>query len=57
MGVAAHETAYVGDFFHIDVTGARSAGLHAVLIDPQGLHADRDCARVAELAELLELLA
>ena len=34
LGVAAHESLYVGDLFHVDVVGARAAGLDAVLVDP-----------------------
>ncbi len=52
MKVGASETAYVGDLYHVDVVGARAAGLHAVLLDPLGLHADKPCPRVASLADL-----
>ena len=51
-GVAASEAAYVGDLYSVDVLGARSAGLAAVLIDPRGYWGARDCllARDAEHA-------
>ncbi len=55
MGVIAAETAYVGDIYHVDVTGSRAAGLTPVLLDPQGLHADKPCTRVAALAEIARL--
>jgi HAD superfamily hydrolase (TIGR01549 family) len=45
-------TLHVGDLYEIDVVGARSAGLAAVLLDAAGLYADRDCPRVASLSEL-----
>jgi HAD superfamily hydrolase (TIGR01549 family) len=46
-------TAHVGDLFHIDVAGARAAGLQeGVLIDPHDLYPDVDCRRVRTLAEL-----
>ena len=56
-GAAAARSLYVGDMFHIDVVGARGAGLHAALVDPQELHGEKDCARVREVAELPARLA
>jgi putative hydrolase of the HAD superfamily len=56
MGVAAGEAAYVGDFYHVDVVGARAAGLSAVLLDPEDLHADRDCPRVRALADVADVI-
>ena len=51
-------TVHVGDLFHIDVAGARAAGLHeGVLLDAAGLYGHVDCRRVATLAELTALLA
>ena len=45
-------TLHAGDFYEIDVVGARAAGIRAVLVDPAGLHGDRDCPRVESLAAL-----
>lgn len=45
------ETAYVGDLYHVDILGARSAGLHAVLLDPHDWYADRDCLRARSMAD------
>jgi putative hydrolase of the HAD superfamily len=39
----AHEVVYVGDFYSIDVLGARAAGLHAILMDPGACWGPRDC--------------
>ncbi len=49
---------YVGDVYAIDVLGARSAGLHPILIDPLGRYprATFDCPRIRGLGELLDLL-
>jgi putative hydrolase of the HAD superfamily len=55
-GADPGSTVHVGDFFHIDVVGARAAGLRAVLVDPLGLHADRDCERTASLAAYADAL-
>jgi HAD superfamily hydrolase (TIGR01509 family) len=51
-GALPEESLYVGDMFHIDVLGARGAGMHGALLDPAGLHAHRECHRLAEIAEL-----
>jgi HAD superfamily hydrolase (TIGR01549 family) len=45
-------TIHVGDFYNIDVIGARNAGLRAILVDQAGLYADADCPRIASIAEL-----
>lgn len=52
-GSSAATTAHVGDLYHVDVAGARQAGLrHAVLYDPASLYGDADCPRIARLADL-----
>jgi putative hydrolase of the HAD superfamily len=48
---------HVGDLFHADVTGARAAGVHAVLLDPFGDWPDVDCARARDLGEIADRLA
>lgn len=50
------EALFIGDIYEIDVQGARSAGIAPVLIDPLGLYGELDCPRIAQLAELLELV-
>jgi HAD superfamily hydrolase (TIGR01549 family) len=55
-GSRAETTVHAGDFFHIDVVGARGAGLQAWLIDAAGLYADHDVARVPSLHALVERL-
>jgi hypothetical protein len=42
--------------FKVDVVGALAAGLHPILIDPRGVHADKTCDRVAVLAEVERVL-
>ncbi|MHC4821055.1 MAG: HAD family hydrolase [Planctomycetota bacterium] len=51
-GADRQSTVYVGDYFEIDVAGARAAGLRAILVDPGGLYADRDVNCVPDLATL-----
>jgi HAD superfamily hydrolase (TIGR01549 family) len=56
-GAEAGTTIHVGDFFHIDVVGARAAGLaDAVLFDPAWLYDDADCPRVRRLGDLVDLV-
>jgi HAD superfamily hydrolase (TIGR01549 family) len=57
LGASPERSLHVGDMYHIDVVGARAAGMRAVLIDPAGHHADKDVRRVSTIAELPKLLA
>ena len=46
---------HVGDLYHVDVMGARRAGLRdAVLFDAGGLYDAVDCPRVSSLTALVE---
>ncbi len=51
-GVAAHETVYVGDNYFADIVGARRAGLHPVLYDPNGIFPEADCPAIKSFDEL-----
>jgi HAD superfamily hydrolase (TIGR01509 family) len=53
-GASPETTVHVGDLYHVDVKGARAAGLRAVLFDEAGLYASADCPRVRSLRELVE---
>lgn len=55
-GSRADRTVHVGDLYHVDVAGARSAGLGAVLLDSAGLYPGADCPRVGGLGELADAL-
>ncbi|HJT15963.1 MAG TPA: HAD family hydrolase [Thermoanaerobaculia bacterium] len=55
-GARAHATVHVGDFYNIDVVGARRASLLPVLVDEIDLRRDADCARIRSIAELPERL-
>jgi putative hydrolase of the HAD superfamily len=52
-GARRETTIHVGDLYHVDVVGARAAGLRGVLLDEAGLYADADCPRVRSLSELV----
>jgi putative hydrolase of the HAD superfamily len=55
-GGDAATTIHVGDLYHVDVAGARAAGLTPALLDVAGLYPDCDCLRVQSLTELVEVL-
>ena len=51
----AATTVHVGDLYHVDVAGARRAGLReGILFDMASLYNDVDCPRVGSLSELVE---
>ena len=52
-GAARDTTIHVGDLYHVDVIGARNAGLRGVLLDEADLRPDADCPRVRTLDELV----
>ena len=56
-GARAETTVHVGDLYYVDVVGARSAGIAAILLDVANLYAEYDCRRVRSLTELVEFLA
>lgn len=51
-GSSAESTIHVGDIYHVDVVGARAAGVRGVLLDEGGLYDEIDCPRVGSLVEL-----
>lgn len=57
LGAPAGDALHAGDFYNVDVAGARAAGIRPVLVDEAGLYPDADCPRVASLAELATHLA
>jgi HAD superfamily hydrolase (TIGR01509 family) len=52
----AETTMHVGDLYHVDVVGARRAGLQAMLLDVAGLYEGVDCARVRTMSELADAM-
>jgi putative hydrolase of the HAD superfamily len=55
-GVSPAEAAYVGDLYSVDVLGARTAGLRAVLLDPGAHWGPRDCPRAPDTLAAVRLL-
>jgi putative hydrolase of the HAD superfamily len=56
-GAAADTTIHVGDLYHVDVVGARAAGIRGILLDEAGLYPEVDCPRVRSLTELVSGIA
>jgi putative hydrolase of the HAD superfamily len=56
-GAQPARTVHVGDLYHVDVAGARAAGLSAILVDEADLWPDADCPRIRNIAALPERLA
>lgn len=52
MKASANESLYVGDVYSVDYTGARNAGMDAVLLDVSGTYSDRKWPRVESLEQL-----
>ena len=57
VGATPARTLYVGDLYHADVVGARSAGLHALLLDPYGDWSNVDCPTAPDLWSLADYFA
>lgn len=55
-GSTPDTTLHLGDLYHVDVIGARAAGIQPVLLDAADLYPECDCPRVRSLDGLIELL-
>ncbi|MBI2219881.1 MAG: HAD-IA family hydrolase [Acidobacteria bacterium] len=55
-GARPEETLHVGDLYHVDVAGARAAGMYPLLVDAADLYRDADCPRVRAISDLPKLL-
>jgi putative hydrolase of the HAD superfamily len=51
-GATADRALHVGDMYHVDVVGARAAGLSALLVDEAHLKAAMDCRCIQSISEL-----
>ena len=55
LGLAAttpEKTMYVGDNYFADIIGAQRVGMRPVLLDPEGVFPDAECAVIHSIAEL-----
>jgi FMN phosphatase YigB (HAD superfamily) len=55
-GADPRRTLHIGDIYHADVAGARSAGLHALLLDPYDDWPPMDCERAPDLLAVADRL-
>ena len=55
-GADAATTMHVGDLYHVEVAGARAAGLTPALLDVGDLYPECDCLRVRSLSGLVDAL-
>lgn len=55
-GADPARTVHVGDFYNIDVVGARAAGMHPLLFDVADLYKDVDCPRARSFTEVRSYL-
>lgn len=49
-------TLHIGDLYHVDVMGAWSAGVHALLLDPYGDWKDVDCVRMPDVLSFARMM-
>jgi len=54
--VSAEESVFVGDQYEVDIVGARSAGMKALLIDRNHLNNDPKCQSIDSLKFLLDII-
>lgn len=48
-GAEPESSIHIGDLYHVDVIGARKAGIRAILLDPYGYWGDVDCPLLPDL--------
>lgn len=55
-GVAPNEAVYIGDLHSIDILGAQTAGLQAILLDPGNHWAQQDCEKAKTVLDAVRLI-
>jgi len=56
VSLAAPEVVFVGDYYVVDVVGARNVGMTPVLFDPQGVYGEVDCEVITRLDGVVPLV-
>lgn len=56
MDLEPDELAHVGDYYSVDVVGARNAGVKGILFDPEGAYQEIDCPVISDMHEVKLLL-
>jgi putative hydrolase of the HAD superfamily len=57
LGVPPDRVVHVGDFYYVDVIGAKRAGLTGVLLDPSAARSQGRCSSIRTLVEIEVFLA
>lgn len=57
LSVKPDRALYLGDVYAVDYLGAQKAGIHAVLMDVNGVYATRNIPRIESLTEFEEVVA
>jgi HAD superfamily hydrolase (TIGR01549 family) len=57
MGIEPGEALYVGDSYYADVVGSSRSGMTPVLLDPENLFPEAECAVIRQIGDLTELLS
>lgn len=57
LGTLPEQTLYVGDNLYADVYGAQNANITPVLVDPERIFPEANCAVIHNLGELPEILS
>jgi HAD superfamily hydrolase (TIGR01509 family) len=55
-GAEPEYTLHIGDLYHVDVKGAWSAGVHALLLDPYGDWAGVDCPCMPDILSFARMM-
>ena len=55
-GADPEGTLHIGDLYHVDVKGAWSAGVHALLLDPYDDWKDVDCQRLPDILSFARMM-
>ncbi|MFH1865822.1 MAG: HAD-IA family hydrolase [Candidatus Eisenbacteria bacterium] len=55
--LSPEEAIYVGDYYEVDVRGARAAGMLPVLFDPVGAYDEVDCEVITRLKDIVDVVA
>jgi len=56
VSLAAHEVVFVGDYYVVDIVGARNVGMTPVLFDPQSAYGDVDCKVIARFDDIVPMV-
>ncbi len=56
LDIPADKAYYVGDNYYADIVGAQRAGLHPILLDPDGIFPEADCLVIRAIGDLPKVI-